>query len=136
MKLRASYGTGIANPTFFELFGFISGSFDPNPALKPEESRGFDIGADFAIADSGRLSITYFDANLENEIVGTFDSTTFRSSVANLSGKSKRRGFEIGSTVFAERRFSGLVLLHVHGREAVRRAARSAPPAPCRLGRR
>jgi len=93
LKLRASYGTGIANPTFFELFGFISGSFDPNPALKPEESRGFDIGADW-IADSGRLSITYFDANLDNEIVGTFDSATFRSSVANLSGKSNRRGFE------------------------------------------
>ena len=94
IKLRASYGTGIANPTFFELFGFIAGSFDPNPALKPEESRGFDVGADFAIADSGRLSITYFEANLDNEIIGTFDSATFRSSVANLSGKSKRTGFE------------------------------------------
>jgi vitamin B12 transporter len=94
LKVRASYGTGIANPTFFELFGFISGSFDSNPALRPEESRGFDVGADFAIADSGRLSITYFDANLENEIIGTFDSATFRSSVANLSGKSKRSGFE------------------------------------------
>jgi vitamin B12 transporter len=94
LKLRASYGTGIANPTFFELFGFIAGSFEPNPALKPEESRGFDVGADFAIAESGRLSITYFDANLENEIIGTFDSATFRSSVANLSGKSKRSGFE------------------------------------------
>jgi vitamin B12 transporter len=94
LKLRASYGTGIANPTFFELFGFIAGSFDPNPALKPEESRGFDVGADFAIAESGRLSITYFDANLDNEIIGTFDSATFRSSVANLSGRSKRSGFE------------------------------------------
>ncbi len=94
VKVRASYGTGIANPTFFELFGFIPGSFDPNPGLKPEESRGFDVGADFAIGDSGRLSITYFDASLENEITGTFDLSTFRSSVANLSGKSKRRGFE------------------------------------------
>jgi len=94
LKLRASYGTGIANPTFFELFGFIAGSFDPNPSLKPEKSRGFDVGADFAIADGGRLSITYFDADLQNEITGTFDLTTFRSSVANLSGKSKRRGFE------------------------------------------
>lgn len=94
LKLRASYGTGTANPTFFELFGFIAGSFDPNPALKPEESRGFDVGADFAIAESGRLSITYFDANLDNEIIGTFDSVTFRSSVANLSGRSKRSGFE------------------------------------------
>ncbi|MGZ9074785.1 MAG: TonB-dependent receptor plug domain-containing protein [Burkholderiaceae bacterium] len=95
VKLRASYGTGIANPTFFELFGFIPASFDPNPNLKPEESRGFDIGADFAIGDSGRLSLTYFNTDLENEIAGTFDSTTFRSSVTNLSGKSKRRGFEV-----------------------------------------
>ena len=95
VKLRASYGTGIANPTFFELFGFIPASFDPNPDLKPEESRGFDIGADFAIGDSGRLSLTYFNADLDNEIAGTFDSSTFRSSVTNLSGKSKRRGLEV-----------------------------------------
>ena len=95
VKLRASYGTGIANPTFFELFGFIPGSFDPNPDLKPEESRGFDVGADFAIGQQGRLSLTYFDADLENEISGTFNGNTFRSSIANLSGKSKRRGFEV-----------------------------------------
>ena len=95
VKLRASYGTGIANPTFFELFGFIPGSFDPNPGLKPEKSRGFDVGADFAIAAAGRLSVTYFDADLENEITGTFDLNTFRSSVANLSGESKRRGLEV-----------------------------------------
>ncbi len=94
IKLRASYGTGIANPTFFELFGFIPGSFDPNPTLKPEESRGFDVGADFALED-GQLSITYFDTVLEDEIAGTFSSTTFRSSVANLAGESKRRGVEV-----------------------------------------
>ncbi len=94
VKLRASYGTGIANPTFFELFGFIPGSFDPNPGLKPEKSRGFDVGADFVIDDGGRLSITYFDADLADEIAGTFDPTTFRSSVTNLGGESKRRGVE------------------------------------------
>jgi vitamin B12 transporter len=95
VKLRASYGTGIANPTFFELFGFIPGSFDPNPHLEPEESRGFDVGADLTIGEQGRLSLTYFDADLENEISGTFDVNTFRASVANLSGKSKRRGVEV-----------------------------------------
>ncbi|MDQ3187359.1 MAG: TonB-dependent receptor [Pseudomonadota bacterium] len=95
LKLRASYGTGVANPTFFELFGFIAGSFDPNPGLKPEKSRGFDLGADWALADSGRLSVTYFDADLQNEIASTFDVNTFRSSVVNLSGESKRRGVEV-----------------------------------------
>ncbi len=94
VKLRASYGTAIANPTFFELFGFIAGSFDPNPALKPEKSRGYDFGADFTIAERGQLSITYFDADLRHEIATTFDASTFRSSVANLAGRSKRRGIE------------------------------------------
>ena len=93
-KVRGSYGTAIANPTFFELFGFIPGSFDPNPQLKPEKSRGFDFGVDFAF-DNGRLSATYFDADLRDEIIGTFDATTFRSSVANLPGQSKRRGVEV-----------------------------------------
>ena len=101
VKLRTSYGTGIANPTFFELFGFIPGSFDPNPDLMPEKSRGFDMGADFAIGEGGRLSATYFNADLENEISGTFDPNTFRSSVENLSGKSKRRGFEMEAEVAA-----------------------------------
>jgi len=94
VKLRASFGTGIANPTFFELFGFIPGSFDPNPNLRPEKSRGFDIGADIAIGP-GRLSATYFNADLSDEIVGTFDSTTFRASAVNLAGKSRRRGVEM-----------------------------------------
>jgi len=95
LKLRASYGSAIANPTFFELFGFIPGSFTPNPALTPEKSRGFDVGADFAMSNNGRLSLTYFSADLRDEISTTFDTATFRSSVANLTGRSKRRGFEV-----------------------------------------
>ncbi|MBC8118707.1 MAG: TonB-dependent receptor, partial [Burkholderiaceae bacterium] len=95
LKLRSSYGTGVANPTFFELFGFIPGSFDPNPALKPEKSRGFDVGADLTFNKDGRLSVTYFNTDLQDEITSTFDSATFRSSVANLAGKSKRHGVEV-----------------------------------------
>jgi vitamin B12 transporter len=98
LKLRASVGTGVTNPTFFELFGFIPGSFDPNPNLKPEKSFGFDVGADLSVLDgAGQLSITLFDADLENEISGSFNSTTFRSTSINLAGKSKRRGFELES---------------------------------------
>ncbi|MEP6608844.1 MAG: TonB-dependent receptor [Burkholderiaceae bacterium] len=106
IKLRTSYGTGIANPTFFELFGFIAGTFDPNSALKPEKSRGFDIGADIAIADSGLLSFTYFNTDLRDEIAGTFGATTFRSSVTNLAGQSKRRGVEIEAHYAASSQFA------------------------------
>ena len=34
--LAGSYGEGIAQPTFFDLYGFFPGSFVGNPALKPE----------------------------------------------------------------------------------------------------
>src|SRR4029453_3125036 len=66
LKLHSSYGTGVANPTFFELFGFIPGSFDPNPNLKPEKSRGFDIGVDLTFANKGRLAVTYFNTDLQD----------------------------------------------------------------------
>ena len=42
LALAASYGEGIAQPTFFDLYGFFPGSFVGNPSLKPESSRGFE----------------------------------------------------------------------------------------------
>jgi len=119
LKLRASYGSAIANPTFFELFGFIPGSFTPNPALKPETSRGFDVGADFAIARAGRLSLTYFDADLRDEIATTFDTATFRSSVANLSGSSKRRGAEVEAQYAASDQLTvGVAYTYLHSKQS------------------
>ena len=43
-KLKASYGTGFKAPTLSELFEFFPGFSIPNPNLKPEQSRGADIG--------------------------------------------------------------------------------------------
>ena len=37
--VAGTYGEGIAQPTFFDLYGFFPGSFVGNPALKPESSR-------------------------------------------------------------------------------------------------
>ena len=41
-SIAASYGEGIAQPTFFDLYGFFPDSFVGNPSLKPERSRGFE----------------------------------------------------------------------------------------------
>jgi vitamin B12 transporter len=89
--LRGSYGEGITDPTFTELFGFFPGSFVGNPALTPERAKGFDLGVDYA-ASSVSVSVGYFDADLTDEIISTFNNTTFRSGVANATGTSKRRG--------------------------------------------
>lgn len=94
LRLHAAFGTGIADPTFFDQFGFFPGSFIGNPGLTPERSRSVEAGIGW---DNGRQSIdvTAFDATLDNEIIGTFDRTTFLSGVANASGRSKRRGIEV-----------------------------------------
>ncbi len=99
VKLRTSVGTGVTNPSFFELFGFIPGTFDPNPNLKPEESTGFDVGADIGFdRGRGQFSVTGFYADLTDEIVNVFNPNTFRTTVANLEGTSRRSGVELEMT--------------------------------------
>ncbi|OYZ16723.1 MAG: hypothetical protein B7Y35_01980 [Sphingomonadales bacterium 28-64-96] len=94
VRLHAAFGTGIADPTFFDQFGFFPGSFQGNPNLVPERSRSVEAGIGWA-AGGHSLDITLFDANLTNEIIGTFNSTTFIAGVANASGRSSRRGVEV-----------------------------------------
>jgi vitamin B12 transporter len=94
LRLHAAYGEGIAQPTFFDLYGFFPGSFVGNPNLGPEQSRGWEAGIGWS---DGKLSVgaTWFSARLKDEIVGTFDSTTFLSSAENAIGKSRRNGIEV-----------------------------------------
>ncbi len=91
---HAAYGEGIAQPTFFDLFGFFPGSFVGNPALKPESSRGYEAGLRWA-GERASLGVTGFNNRLRDEIVETFDPATFISSTANATGRSRRRGVEL-----------------------------------------
>ena len=92
--LHAGYGEGIAQPTFYDLFGFFPGSFVGNPDLRPERSRGFEAGVRWDGAKAG-LGVTAFSNRLRDEIVDTFDPETFLSSTVNVDGKSRRRGVEV-----------------------------------------
>ena len=93
-RLHAAFATGIADPTFFDQFGFFPGSFQGNPNLVPERSRSVEAGIGWA-AGGHSLDATLFDANLTNEIIGTFNSQTFIAGVANATGRSSRRGVEV-----------------------------------------
>ena len=95
LKLRASAGSGVKNPTFTELFGFFPASFIGNPDLKPERSVSFEIGGDYT-TERLDLSFTYFDATLENEIFTQFNPD-FTSSAANRAGDSERSGVEFSA---------------------------------------
>ncbi|HET9399215.1 MAG TPA: TonB-dependent receptor [Sphingomicrobium sp.] len=93
LAIAASYGEGIAQPTFFDLFGFFPGSFVGNPSLKPETSKGFEV----SLRRRGKAwtaALTAFRQRLTDEIVETFDFETFLSSAVNADGISRRWGME------------------------------------------
>ncbi len=102
-RLRAAGGSGVKNPGFFELFGFVDGRFIGNAALRPEKSTGWEVGLDQDLGTSARLSVTYFDSELEGEIFTTFPPPTFIATPANRTTVSQQRGVEVAlSARFAE----------------------------------
>lgn len=93
LSLAASYSEGIAQPTFFDLYGFFPGSFAGNPSLKPESSRGYELSLRYR---RGALSaaLTGYKQRLRDEIVDVFDPATFLSSTVNRDSQSHRSGIE------------------------------------------
>lgn len=94
VRVHASAGTGVVNPTYFELFTTSFG-FTGNPNLQPETNESFDIGVEVPFMDGrGTVDVTYFNENLEDEITavptgpGTF-------SFINQFGTSSREGVEV-----------------------------------------
>jgi vitamin B12 transporter len=88
-SLAGSYAEGIAQPTFFDLYGFFPGNFVGNPDLKPESSRGFEASLRYRRGAIG-ASLTAYRQRLHDEIV---NNATF-TSVLNSSGTSQRSGIE------------------------------------------
>jgi vitamin B12 transporter len=92
-SLAGSYGEGVAQPTFFDLYGFFPGSFLGNPSLKPESSRGFEVSARYRQSHL-TAALTWYRQHLKDEIVDVFDPSTFQSSTANRTESSRRSGLE------------------------------------------
>jgi len=93
-RLHASVGTGVKNPDFFELFGFFPApAFVGNPNLKPEKSLGFDGGIEWRLTQGAMVDVTYFHADLEDEIFTDF--SVFPNTARNANGRSLRQGVEI-----------------------------------------
>lgn len=94
-RLHGSYGEGITNPNFFELFGFLPDSFVGNPDLQPEYSRSWDVGVEQALLGGRALvDLTWFSADLRDEIVTIF-LPSLDSTVVNQTGISERDGLEL-----------------------------------------
>jgi vitamin B12 transporter len=91
--LAGSYGEGIAQPTFFDLYGFFPNNFLGNPSLKPESSRGFEVSLRYK-KGAVDASLTGYRQKLHDEIVDIFDFSTFLFSTANRHETSRRSGIE------------------------------------------
>ena len=92
LRFRGAWGTAVKNPTFTELYGIYWG-FQSNPNLIPEQSKSWELGFDRSLLE-GRLEFgaTYFDAQLENEIIGF-------GMPQNADGLSERQGAELSSSL-------------------------------------
>jgi vitamin B12 transporter len=93
VSIAANYGEGIAQPTFFDLYGFFPGSFVGNPGLKPESSRGGELSLRYSTDRLGG-SLTYYRQRLKDEIATIF-LPDFTSTAVNSDGRSKRQGIEL-----------------------------------------
>jgi vitamin B12 transporter len=133
-RLRAAGGSGVKNPGFFELYGFVDGRFIGNPGLAPEKSIGWEIGLDQQLGDSASVAVTYFDSTLEGEIFTTFPAPTFIATPANRTTQSTQRGVEVAVNATLGAGFSvnaaySYLDAKENGREEVRRPRHIASAA-------
>ena len=106
-RLRGAIGTGIKNPGFYELYGFVDGRFIGNANLKPERAFAWEVGVDQDLLNQDLMvSVTFFDSVLENEIVTTYPAPTFVATPANAATQSNRKGVETSLSAFLGRSFS------------------------------
>jgi vitamin B12 transporter len=79
--IKASYGTGFKAPTLSQLFQSFPPFFFSNPNLKPEESRGADVGFEQPLFnDRIRFGSTYF----KNNITDLINSNAAGNSLINV----------------------------------------------------
>lgn len=97
-RLRGSVGRGIKEPLFIQSYS-PSPSFLGNPDLKPERSRGFDLGIEQRFAgDRAAVEVTYFANHFDDLIsLGPFDPVTFNSQYENI-GETRASGLELAGT--------------------------------------
>jgi vitamin B12 transporter len=104
LTLRAAVATGFRAPSIDERFGSYPGTFPfvGNADLTPEESTSYEIGAEQAFGNGGRLSATLFKLDIDNLVTYQFGTP---STLVNLPGASTRQGVEVAADLPVGDRF-------------------------------
>ncbi|WP_444930947.1 TonB-dependent receptor plug domain-containing protein [Microbulbifer sp. SSSA002] len=110
VKIKSSYGTGFRAPSLYEI-NYNTNAFDwvtftplELPSLKPEESRGLDLGVEYFGENALYLELVLFKQVIENEI--GFDMVGYTGYLQS-SGESESQGVEF----VAETQLSDSLLL-------------------------
>lgn len=93
-RFHAAAGSGVKNPGYYELYGYIDGRFSGNPNLKPEKSEGWEAGVEQTLlGERVTAGVTYFQSVLRDEIVTTY-TPEFVAVPGNSILRSRQRGVE------------------------------------------
>jgi vitamin B12 transporter len=98
-KFRASLGTGFMPPSLAARFG---GAFqNPNPAIRPERSRGWDAGVEQSFRSGrGSLGLTWFQNTL-HDLIG-FESAPFPEKGRSVNiERARTNGLELSGRIVA-----------------------------------
>ena len=88
-SVLADIGSGVVNPTYFEIYG--GWGVTGNPNLAPERNNSVSVGVEHTSSDSdSRFTAFVFSDRLKNEISTNWGTST----IYNESGTSTRKGFE------------------------------------------
>lgn len=93
-KFRAGGGEAFRTPTLLDLYGTTFGLGNPN--LEAEQSLGWDFGVEQELTANHRLSATYFENSIENQIQTTF-AFPLSPPPVNLAGATRTRGVEFAA---------------------------------------
>ncbi|MCI4589368.1 TonB-dependent receptor [Sphingobium sp. BYY-5] len=93
-RVRAAYGTGVKNPGYYELYGYMDGQYIGNPNLKPEKSEGWEAGLEQSVGGWATIGATWFDSRLKDEIYTSYPAPDFVATPANRDTKSNQHGIE------------------------------------------
>jgi vitamin B12 transporter len=108
-RVHASYGTGAKAPSLYQLLDPLYG----NPDLKPETSRGYDIGVEQTFLDGdARAGVTWF-SNRYSQLIDWRATGLFTGQYFNLNG-ARTSGVEVTGEYNFMPSFARLKLAYTH----------------------
>lgn len=120
LQLYGTWEESFRAPTVNEMFfggshgSGVNAAFVPNPGLKPEEAKGWEIGANIlrdgvlADGDSLRLKAAWYEKDVENFIIAHCFGSGAMCWFENAPGTSKLKGFEVDASYDIGWGFAGL----------------------------